>query len=961
MSLRRSSSIGRLRQRRRRGPRCRRIGLEALETRRLLAGDVLTSSSDDTADPPGIVVLTSEGRQACPALRASSGGEGESGSLLDSPAALDGPAAAAGIDLSASIVQPAGPLSPGASFSSTIQFANQGTDTGPDSELSVDFDSGLANVTWQRSYIPSQPATVTAAELDGGNGFVVTGTQVQGFSGISVSGIGDVNSDGLSDFAVGMLDPDLAGGGAMPTGEVYVVFGTESGFNAQLPLSSVDGSNGFVVTGLDAAAGFGLTVDAVGDVNDDNLQDFIIGSPGSSPGGRDSAGSAVVIFGSSTGFAAQLDATSLDGSDGFRIDGLAAGDTLGFSVSGAGDLNDDGIQDVVVGAKNADATAPVRPGAGQAYVIFGKSMPFDATFDLSTLDGSNGFVVQPASEGDELGAVVDNVGDVNGDDIDDVLVTAPQGNSGGGELGAAYVIYGRDTAFSSAFDVTGIDGNNGMEIIGIRAGQRLGFEASGLGDINADGIDDIMVAEGPDADGSLGGSRGYIVFGQQGTAASVDLAALDGANGLAVTTSAQANPNPMRVSEAGDVNGDGIADALISMAATTVDNVSIPGGSFVLFGRDTGFPAALVLADLDGSDGFVIEGMNDAEQSGEAVGAAGDINGDGFADVLVGAPFASPGGILLAGQTYVVFGRGTVITQGSGAINETLDLYPGDQVVYDVDAEIAAGASGSTTVNATATVGGGMMDSDPANNTDSAVTQIATPPQVLAVIAGSTAWDPVFIDAVDGGGVGAGNGLGIQLSDQLAVPHSQMDRLYVQFDQDMAPVTANDFEVLGTVQGGIPVVNVLYSAATQTAELQLGAVIGFDKIRLAVSDALQNQAGQSLDGDGNGSPGGVLDLRFNVSPGDINGDGQVFTTDLAIWQSAFNALPQDANYDAAADINGDGQIFTTDLPIWQSNFNEDLALIAEPPQSSFSSAAAAGSSLSESGVDQALNDSNFIG
>ena len=117
-------------------------------------------------------------------------------------------------------------------------------------------------------------------------------------------------------------------------------------------------------------------------------------------------------------------------------------------------------------------------------------------------------------------------------------------------------------------------------------------------------------------------------------------------------------------------------------------------------------------------------------------------------------------------------------------------------------------------------------------------------------------------------------------------------------------------------------------------------------------------AGNSLDG---GSTDGILDVRFDVAPGDINGDGQVFTTDLLSWQAAFNSLPGSENYNSAADLNGDGQIFTTDLLTWQAYFNRDLVNRSEPAESSFlSTAPEAATALSQTlraaAIDEIFSD-----
>lgn len=151
-------------------------------------------------------------------------------------------------------------------------------------------------------------------------------------------------------------------------------------------ISSLNGSNGFR---LDGAAGGseGVSVSNAGDINGDGFDDVIIGSPHSDLNGKDS-GSSYLVFGKSTAFDAIMDLSQLNGSDGFRLDG-DKGDYSGISVSSAGDINGDGLDDVVVGASGTYYN--YYSSEGTSYIIFGKTSGFNATFNLSDLDGNDGF------------------------------------------------------------------------------------------------------------------------------------------------------------------------------------------------------------------------------------------------------------------------------------------------------------------------------------------------------------------------------------------------------------------------------------------------------------------------------------------------------------------------------------------------------------------------------------------
>ena len=158
------------------------------------------------------------------------------------------------------------------------------------------------------------------------------------------------------------------------------------------------------------------------------------------------------MFGKNTAFSAQVSLGALTGTDGFSIPGLGAQDDLGTSVSGLGDVNGDGIADIIVGASGKSVPQPgsltgARDTVGEAYVIFGSTTAFGATFDLATLSGTNGFAITTASVGDQLGFTTDGAGDINNDGIRDIVVGATQSsNAGGDDSGEVYVVFGRNAA-----------------------------------------------------------------------------------------------------------------------------------------------------------------------------------------------------------------------------------------------------------------------------------------------------------------------------------------------------------------------------------------------------------------------------------------------------------------------------------------------------------------------------------
>jgi hypothetical protein len=186
--------------------------------------------------------------------------------------------------------------------------------------------------------------------------------------GYSVSGAGDVNRDGFADFIIGahLESPN----GRALSGAAYVFLGKASGFPTVDTLSFTSGdSAGFIIQGAVAGDSLGYSVSGAGDVNRDGFDDVIVGAYLADPYSRVDAGNVYVIFGMAGGFA-NVDMLSFtsSASTGFIIQGAVAGDSLGYSVSGAGDINNDGFDDVVIGAYLADPNS--RVDAGTAYVIF---------------------------------------------------------------------------------------------------------------------------------------------------------------------------------------------------------------------------------------------------------------------------------------------------------------------------------------------------------------------------------------------------------------------------------------------------------------------------------------------------------------------------------------------------------------------------------------------------------------
>jgi hypothetical protein len=400
-------------------------------------------------------------------------------------------------------------------------------------------------------------------------------------------------------------------------------------------------SNGYDlrVDGATASDFSGSHIAGVGDVNGDGVRDFVTTAPGADNNGRADSGSSYVVLAGSTG---RIDLSD-PGSQGFRIDGAASGDNSGSSVAGAGDLNGDGIDDLLIGAPGADNNG--RQGAGSTYVVFGGA---SVDVDLGTL-GSRGFRIDGATAGDNGGWSVADAGDVNGDGIDDLLIGAPGAdNNGRTNSGSAYLVFGGSTT-----DVDlNVLGDRGYRIDGPGVPAVVGASVAGAGDVNGDGYDEMLVRADSPNPGSTGGSA-YVVFGG-GDTDDVDLGAVgtrgwridgidifDGAGVLKLWTAG-----------AGDANADGFDDILIGAPGADHNGRTDSGSAYLVFGGD---PDPVDLQSL-GTRGYRIDGAKKYDRVGRAVAGAGDVNADGYDDLLIGAWRANTNGVRDTGATYVIFG-----------------------------------------------------------------------------------------------------------------------------------------------------------------------------------------------------------------------------------------------------------------------------------------------------------------
>jgi hypothetical protein len=512
---------------------------------------------------------------------------------------------------------------------------------------------------------PTARTTIKLADVAAGKGgFVINGESAADLSGMSVSSAGDVNGDGLADILIGARDSDANG---TNSGRAYVVFG-KSDTTAVNLTDVVAGKGGFVINAATAGEEVGISVSAAGDLNGDGLADLYVGAPRST----NVSGRAYVVFGKTGTGAVSLSAiTSSANTTGFYLAG-ASTSAAGSGVAGLGDVNGDGLTDLIYGFPGYDISGGAKD-AGRSIIVFGRTTSVAAAD--STSNAQFGFM--GAGVSDASGSSVAAAGDFNGDGLADVLigVGAADGSAPGvgADAGRTYLIFGRTdpravgtsgTFTNNANLSTVSNGVGGFAIDGLNTGDGLGYGVAGAGDVNGDGLADLIIgARGADVNDNPDAGRSYVVFGRTGATTTVSLSDIvNGKGGFVINGQSAGEASGWKVAAAGDLNGDGLADMLISANAADTAGGADAGRTYVVFGTTSN--AAVELSNIaTGRGGFVIDGAGAADMSGASVAAAGDINGDGLADLLVSAAQADPNGLANAGATYVIFGSTAAVFQ----------------------------------------------------------------------------------------------------------------------------------------------------------------------------------------------------------------------------------------------------------------------------------------------------------
>ncbi|MGG7660906.1 FG-GAP-like repeat-containing protein [Dyadobacter sp. BHUBP1] len=404
---------------------------------------------------------------------------------------------------------------------------------------------------------------------------VIEGEQFGAEFGWSVASAGDVNGDGYGDLLVGARYFD---NGHLNEGAAFVYHGSSTGLNTTAA-SMIESNQG------DAWLGF--AVSSAGDVNGDGYSDILVGSYAFDHGQTDE-GQVFVYHGSAGTVGPTAKGVSYS---------TASGALAGSSVSSAGDVNGDGLNDVIVGAPNYDGG---QVGEGATFTSLGDAVTGTAGISKFETNESNAHV----------GCSVSEAGDIDGDGFDDVIIGA-KGAVNGVNIGAAYIFRGSPQGLVSAVSQT----------LGFAANQGFGTSVSDAGDINRDGYDDVIVGlpSYSKANASLCGAV-YVYLGSSNGLITPPTVLTSGLAGTQIGTS---------LDNAGDTNGDGYSDIVVGGSLASIGQNS-EGAVFIWHGSSSGLPSNTVYTKL-----LQLDQAN--AEMGNSVAGAGDVNGDGYSDIIVGA------------------------------------------------------------------------------------------------------------------------------------------------------------------------------------------------------------------------------------------------------------------------------------------------------------------------------------
>ncbi|MGA1819483.1 MAG: putative Ig domain-containing protein [Thermoplasmatota archaeon] len=350
-------------------------------------------------------------------------------------------------------------------------------------------------------------------------------------AGTTLASLGDVNGDGFDDLAIGTVNHD--GGGQLNTGKVYIIFGKAVGWEKNVPLANSDAS----IVGQESMHYIGISVSSAGDVNGDGFDDILLGSFKSK---------AYLFMGKEEGWSNPIGVSNAD-----TIFQSATGyDYMGETVSGGGDLNGDGFDDIVISAtRNSEFTSY----AGKVYVYFGGSEGFDETVSPASADAT--YFGEGISN--MTGKVLKSDGDVNSDGFDDILISSIYYGIGGYGRGKTYLVLGKSEGWETGVNLVDADAS----WIGENGGDYSGYALSFVDDYNADGYGDLMISAYTYSQDGIRPGKVYFIPGRvQGWETNVSLSSID----VSMIGESDYDCFGKSMIGVGDVTGDARPDVLIS-------------------------------------------------------------------------------------------------------------------------------------------------------------------------------------------------------------------------------------------------------------------------------------------------------------------------------------------------------------------------------------------------------------
>lgn len=496
--------------------------------------------------------------------------------------------------------------------------------------------------------------------LDHYKGILINGRSAYDNSGFSVSYAGDINKDGYDDIMIGA--PQSSPLSRSAAGSVYIVYGS---YGNNIP-DIVDIEQGNYpsrkIYGAEAGDQCGIVVSKAGDVNKDGYADYLISCYLASPDLQINAGKVYLIYGSKN--QENIDLLNLKPSEGILIKSVNSYDKLGYSVSSAGDVNNDGYDDIIISSPQASPLS--RTNAGTVYIVYGNKTIQDISLSSSSSEMLNSVrMIYGSSAGDFIGDDVSGGYDINQDGFADVIIgaaSASDNNKIGS--GVVYVILGSNSNSNknSNIDLELFNSSRGFKIVGAESGDGCGYKAGFIRDYNLDGKVDIYVSSPQSTSNGISKSGTiYVLHGLTGSVLNnsitytknYDLAEIEDI-GIKISGSSVNEQLGRMIKAGGDLDNDGCSDIIVGSPESSYLSRNKCGRTYIVYGNKN--PVDVDMSNLDQSRAMLVVGKRAIDASGTSVALSGDFNGDGYSDAIIGAPQATTGSKTKSGETYLIYG-----------------------------------------------------------------------------------------------------------------------------------------------------------------------------------------------------------------------------------------------------------------------------------------------------------------